>query len=97
MSGPTDRIDPAWAWRQYRPSADSPWDAKSAGHLLRRATFGATNTELQAAIETGPDRTIDRLLAGRADAAHDALCATMSQAVRDSNNAAQLPALWLYR
>lgn len=98
MNGrPTDRMDPAWAWQRYRPSADLPWDAKAAGHLLRRATFGATNAELQAAIEAGPDRTIDRLLAGRADAAHDSLWATMSQAVRDSNNAAQLPALWLYR
>src|SRR5437868_7105107 len=93
----TARIDPAWAWQRYQPTAASPWDAKAAGHLWRRAAFGATNAELQATVEAGPDRAIDRLLAGRADAAHDALWATMSQAVRDGNNAAQLPALWLYR
>jgi uncharacterized protein (DUF1800 family) len=93
----SDRIDPAWAWQRYRPTADSPWDAKAAGHLLRRAAFGTTNAELQTTITAGPDRAIDRLLAGRADAAHDALWATMSQAVRDGNNADQLPALWLYR
>jgi uncharacterized protein (DUF1800 family) len=92
-----DRIDPAWAWARYRPSAEAPWNAKAAGHLLRRAAFGATSAELQATMDAGPDRAIDRLLAGRTDAAHDALWATMSQAVRDSNNPAQLPALWLYR
>jgi len=97
MIDPTDRINPAWAWQRYRPTDDSLWDAKAAGHLWRRAAFGATNAELHATVEAGPDRAIDRLLAGRADAAHDALWATMSQAVRDGNNAGQLPALWLYR
>jgi uncharacterized protein (DUF1800 family) len=90
-------IDPAWAWQRYRPSNATPWDAKAAGHLLRRATFGPTRADLQAAVDAGPDRAIDQLFAGRNDQAHDALWITMSQAVRDSNNAGQLPALWLYR
>src|SRR6185295_14490216 len=90
-------IDPAWAWQRYQPSDRAPWNVKAAGHLLRRATFGATRAELDTALESGPQTTIDRLLAGRDEAAHDSLWATMTQAVREGNNAAQLPALWLYR
>ena len=92
-----DTIDPRWAWGRYRPSDDAPWDVKRAGHLLRRATFGTTDAELQAAVDAGPDRAIDQLLAGRPDAAGDALFAAMSRSATQNNNADQLPALWLFR
>src|SRR5260370_31766307 len=57
-----DTIDPRWAWRPYQPSVDNLWDLKKAGHLYRRAAFGATSDELHAAVKDGPKRTIDRLL-----------------------------------
>ena len=59
-SAPTD---PAWAWSRYQPDADHPWNIKWAGHLYRRAGFGANWDELRQAIEAGPQATIDRLLA----------------------------------
>ena len=90
-------IDPRTAWQPYRPSADSPWDAKKAGHLYRRAAFGASLAELQAAVDVGPERAVDQLLRGRTDAEGDAVWSTMSGAVRNVNNGQQLPALWLYR
>jgi uncharacterized protein (DUF1800 family) len=91
------RIDPQWAWQRYRPDADSPWDVKRAGHLYRRAAFGATMAELQAAVDAGPERAVDQLVRGRPDPNGDALWTTMSRAVRQNNNGQQLPALWLYR
>jgi uncharacterized protein (DUF1800 family) len=94
---PATRIDPAWAWQRWRPNDQSPWDLRKAGHLYRRAAFGADWNELQTALEAGPDRTIDQLLRGRPDADGDALFATMARALRQTNNAQQLPALWLYR
>jgi len=93
----TDRIDPRTAWQRWRPNAEAPWDLKRVGHLYRRAAFGASWTELQSALESGPDRTIDQMLHGRADADGDALYATMARAIRSANNGQQLPALWLYR
>lgn len=90
-------IDPRTAWERWRPSAEAPWDLRRAGHLYRRAAFGASWGELQAAVEAGPERTIDGLLRGRPDPDGDAIFATMSRAIRNANNGQQLPALWLYR
>jgi uncharacterized protein (DUF1800 family) len=92
-----ETIDRDWAWQPYRPSDASPWDVKKAGHLHRRAGFGADLGELESTVGLGPERAIDRLLEGRPDAAGDSLWATMSHATSQNNAGDQLPALWLYR
>jgi uncharacterized protein (DUF1800 family) len=61
-------LDPKTAWAEYEPSAASPWDRKKVGHLYRRAGFGATAAELDAGVRDGHARTLDRLLAGEAEA-----------------------------
>jgi hypothetical protein len=61
---PGTPFDPATAWAPWSPDAANPWGLKWAGHLYRRAAFGATWPELQAAIAAGPEVTIDRLLSG---------------------------------
>ena len=61
---PLEKLDPAESWAPWEPSADDPWDRKWAGHLYRRAAFGASWPELQAALDDGPEATIDRLLDG---------------------------------
>jgi hypothetical protein len=58
----TTSIDPAWAWSEYHPGKERPWTLKKAGHLFRRAAFGASWPELQTALQEGPRPTIDRLL-----------------------------------
>ncbi len=90
-------IDPRWAWERYRPSPEAPWDLKKVGHLYRRATFGATMQELNAALEAGPERTIDGLFQGRADAEGDEVWATICRGIRQLGGGEQLPAAWLYR
>jgi uncharacterized protein (DUF1800 family) len=61
--------DPGWAWAPYEPDAQRPWNLRWAGHLYRRAAFGATWEQLQQALRSGPQRTIDTLLQPEADLA----------------------------
>lgn len=91
-------IDPAWAWQPYKPAAESPWDLRKAGHLYRRAAFGATWAELQRALAEGPDRTLDRLLQGGpglADFERDT--DRLTAGLVPANNGPGLRAWWLYR
>jgi len=58
-----DTIDPAWAWSAYQPNGAQPWNLAWAGHLLRRAGFGAGWRQLQATLAAGPAKAVDGLLA----------------------------------
>lgn len=98
--GPAAAPDPAWAWAPYEPSAEQPWTLRLAGHLYRRAGFGATWGQLQAALADGPQRTVDRLLRPGEDVA--AFNRTYDQyeeaAVSpDSDSGAELRQWWLRR
>ncbi len=77
------QIDPVWAWAPYRPDANRPWDHRRAGHLFRRAGFGADWKELERTAAEGPEKTLDRLLAP--DSGQDAFDQTM-----DNHEAASL-------
>jgi hypothetical protein len=93
-----EAIDPRWAWERYRPDREHPWDLRKAGHLYRRAGFGATSAELHAAVRDGPDRTIDSLLHGRSgQAAFDNDTALLARSIGQSNSGPEAPAWWLYR
>ena len=61
--------EPTWAWAAYKPDAQRPWNLAQAGHLYRRAAFGATWDQLQQALSDGPQRTLDKLLRPQADIA----------------------------
>ncbi|MFL5342250.1 MAG: DUF1800 domain-containing protein [Gemmataceae bacterium] len=92
----SDTLDPRWAWAPYKPSADNPWDLKKAGHLYRRAAFGATWAELHAAHEGGPDKAVAGILAGGEPSAEfTATAATMDRISRQ--NTAQARGWWITR
>lgn len=57
-----ENVDPRWAWTEYKPDDDRPWTLAMAGHLFRRASFGATFRQLQQAVVEGPQRSVDRLI-----------------------------------
>ena len=61
--------DPKWAWSPYRSDPHRPWNLAMAGHLYRRAAFGANWNELQRAVDEGPEKTIDRFLKPQGDLA----------------------------
>ncbi|HMP01222.1 MAG TPA: DUF1800 domain-containing protein [Gemmatales bacterium] len=90
-------LDPAWAWQPYRPSAATPWDLRKAGHLLRRAGFGATRAELDEAGAAGPEATIERLLQGGPGGAEfDELAEQMASHIAQTNADEPMRAWWLY-
>ncbi len=61
---PLDQVDPVRAWQPWEPTAQDPWSRKWAGHLYRRAAFGATLDELRAAEKLGHKATLDKLFQG---------------------------------
>src|SRR5215471_10402476 len=99
MFDKSDSIDPRWAWEPYQPTEKSPWDLRKAGHLLRRATFGATWTELHKAVEQGPEKTIAALLQGSPGLPEfEQETLGMAKTIAENNgNEVQLRAWWLYR
>ncbi|MCP3917378.1 MAG: DUF1800 domain-containing protein [bacterium] len=46
----------------FEPSAADPWDRGKAGHLARRAGFGATLQELDELVALGPDGAVARFV-----------------------------------
>jgi uncharacterized protein (DUF1800 family) len=64
---PLEKLDPTRAWQPWQPTADDPWNAKWAGHLYRRAGFGASVGELREAVEKGLDATHERFTRGGAE------------------------------
>ncbi len=98
MTETTKPISPAWAWQPYQPSAAVPWNLQRAGHLYRRAGFGASWTELQTALKEGPAKTIDHLLkGGPGQDRFDKETQFMADSFARVNNGQQIRALWLYR
>jgi uncharacterized protein (DUF1800 family) len=99
---PLAKLDPAEAWKPWEPDADRPWNLKWAGHLYRRAAFGAAWPELQAALKGGPEAAVAKLLAGApGQAEFDELMDALApeepdyQAANSAN--AGLQGWWLYR
>ena len=66
--GPGDPLsaDPQSAWAEYQPSEDRPWTLQLAGHLYRRAAFGANWDSLTRAVTEGPRRSVERLMRRKA-------------------------------
>src|SRR5262249_51717230 len=88
---PATTIDPGWAWGAYRPSDKAPWDLRRVGHLYRRAAFGATHAELQAALGKDPQKSTGGLHGGGpAQDCFDRQPAALAQTTPRVNNAQQL-------
>jgi len=98
MADSPNNTDPRTAWEPYSPTSQAPWDIKKAGHLYRRAGFGATVEELEAAVKLGPEKTIDNLLKGAAGQEEfEQQTAPLAESAARFNNGQQLRAWWLYR
>jgi uncharacterized protein (DUF1800 family) len=98
MADNPDKIDPRWAWQPYTPDDKHPWDVQRVGHLYRRAAFGATSAELDAAIKAGPEKSVDALLeGGSGQLDFDWSTAPMAASLARGNNGQGIRAWWLYR
>jgi Protein of unknown function (DUF1800) len=97
-------LDPEAAWRPWQPDARRPWNLQWAGHLYRRAGFGASWDELHEAVRAGLPATLDRLFAGGPGLAEfDALLDTVGPENPDyyfgpsRDSTGGLAAWWLHR
>ncbi|MHC4176228.1 MAG: DUF1800 domain-containing protein [Planctomycetota bacterium] len=90
--------DPDWAWAPYEPDDRRPWDLRRAGHLYRRAAFGADWGQLQQALSDGPQRAVETLLHGGPDAADfNQTYDRYEDSAAGSGSADALRAWWLRR
>lgn len=93
-----DRFRPETAWEPYFASRTNRWDSRKAGHLYRRAAFGANWSQIAQGTEQSPEEIVDQLLAGaNGSIEFDARIRTLTPGVRESNDPAQAQALWMHR
>jgi hypothetical protein len=94
---PLDKVDPAQAWQPWQPTQQDPWGLQWAGHLYRRAAFGANLAELRQAEKAGHQATLDLILNGPAGE-RDSLAAIgdMGRVIASRDNAVELRVWWVY-
>jgi hypothetical protein len=97
---PLEKLDPARAWQPWEPDARDPWNLKWAGHLYRRAGFGAGAAELRQAVDDGLAAALQRLLDGepQSEQRYRFLTATGDSIVHKGtgNPAHEMRVWWLY-
>jgi uncharacterized protein (DUF1800 family) len=88
-------------WPTYDPTAKSAWTLRRVAHLHRRAGFAATWEELQRDLHDGPAASVERLLAGKANAtaAPDfaATAVLLADAAVAAGEISRLKAWWFFR
>ncbi len=90
-------IDPEWAWSEFKPNAESPWNLRTASHLFRRSGFGATYAELEAAVQKTPSVVVDELLGVVQPDSFLRNMKSLADAAIATGNVKQLSAWWTYR
>ena len=90
------------AWSAYRPSDACPWNLERAWTLRRRAGFAATWAELERDLAGGPERAVERVLAGECrsegmPAAFESTATLLGESAGSSSDPRRLQAWWLYR
>jgi uncharacterized protein (DUF1800 family) len=96
---PLDQLDPAKAWEPWQPDAAQPWNRKWAGHLYRRAGFGAGPTQLNQAIRAGLAATLTRVLQGEPPTAKnpgEPLFLDLGEPIVKENEIYKLRGWWVY-
>ncbi len=90
-------LDPTEAWQPWAPTAAQPFDLKWAGHLYRRAAFGASLTELRTAVRRGLPATLDLLFNGQPGAAaREQFLVDLGEKMIREDDGVTLRAWWVY-
>ena len=80
------------------PSDPGAWTRREATHLLWRAQFGASASEIDRAHKEGLSRTLDRLLTPQQESEEfRAVEPLLRETAYDTDNIKDLQAWWLYR
>jgi len=95
-SGP-NRVNPSDAWLPWEPSAAQPFDLKWAGHLYRRAAFGASLADLRAAVKRGLPATLELLFNGQpGKAEREQFLESLGERMIQQEQGSTLRAWWIY-
>jgi hypothetical protein len=92
-----DTVDPKKAWEPWEPTAKDPWNLKWAGHLYRRAAFGAPLAKLRFAVDQGLAATVNDLIGGDGDNGLNAIEKNGSEYAKDQYGGPQLLQSWWLR
>jgi uncharacterized protein (DUF1800 family) len=86
-------------WQPYTPIKEAPWNLHRVVHLHRRAGFAATWNEIQRDLKDGPEKSIERVLSGKARSEGvPAEFEQTSDTLRDGiDEPERLKAWWIYR
>jgi hypothetical protein len=94
---PPEKVDTATAWLPWQPGPGQ-WNLKWAGHLYRRAGFGASLAELHLATNQGLTKTLELLLQGESEAKDlNELLDSEGTRLARRNEVDQIRSWWLYR
>ncbi|HEY4235171.1 MAG TPA: DUF1800 domain-containing protein [Lacipirellulaceae bacterium] len=97
MPSALDTIDPAWAWQPFEPTAEQEWNRTLAAHLFRRASFGATAAQIDAAVKQSPASVVEQIVRGSADTSDfRRQCDELATTLLATGNSQQLAAWWVY-
>ncbi len=97
MSLSADKIDPVWAWQPFEPGAEQKWTRLLAAHLFRRAAFGATAAQIDAAVKQSPADVVQQIVSGANDsAAFRQETDELATSVLSTGDPRQLAAWWVY-
>ncbi len=91
------QFDAESAWQPFTASPDRPWSNRLAAHLLRRAGFGGSISEIEAAQKAGLQPTIDRLINASSADSYNEEMATAGRLVSGGQDSKSLAAWWLLR
>ncbi len=85
------------AWKPFEPTSEQ-WNWSAAAHFFRRASFGATASEITEALKLSPLGLARTALTRNSDsAAAISQFDTLAKSAIPTNNADSLSAAWLYR
>ena len=91
-------IDVDWAWREFEPTDERPWDRKAASHLFRRAGFGADLATVDAAVKRTPAQVVHELIdASLGSAEFEKGADVLAETTLAGGDSKKLAAAWVYR
>ena len=91
-------IDPSWAWSPFQPTAERRWTRELAAHLYRRAGFGATAAQLEAAVQMQPAELVAQLVQESTESVEfSAQMDNLAETALSGGNPTNLAPPWLYR
>jgi uncharacterized protein (DUF1800 family) len=94
---PLDKLDPGKVWQPWEPTDQDPFNLKWAGHLYRRAGFGANLPQLRAAVKEGLQATFAKVVQREPNPEESyRFYNTTGEAIARGNNPFQLRGWWVY-